>query len=266
MEQVCQIKKILEEQLGQLEKIKRKIERSMKKAPDGTLILSVSNGVTQYYYKTSLEQKKGTYISKKQKKLIHALAQKDYDERMLKEIENRTKRFKRIIDWLPDKGMEEVYENLSPARQVLVNPYVLTDEQYIEEWESVEYMGKGEYENSVYYQTEKGEKVRSKSEKIIADKLYSMGIPYRYEYPVEMDNYRTVYPDFTMLDVKNRREIYLEHFGMMEFPEYCEKALLKIQTYARNGIILGKNLFVTFETSQNPFNINYLEQMLEEML
>ncbi len=75
-----------------------------------------------------------------------------------------------------------------------------------------------------------------------------------------------VYPDFTILDVSNRKEIYLEHFGMMEYPEYCEKALLKIQTYARNGITLGKNLLITFETSQNPFDITYLEQILKEML
>jgi hypothetical protein len=81
-----------------------------------------------------------------------------------------------------------------------------------------------------------------------------------------MDNYRMVYPDFTILNIHTRQEIYLEHLGMMDYPEYCEKALLKIQTYARNGIILGKNLLITFETSQNPFNINYLEQMLKEML
>lgn len=253
-------------ELEELNQIKKKVVRSLKKMPEGALVVTASNGVKQFYQKTEGEKGKGTYLNKKQRKLIHTLAQKDYNERLLKEIEKRTKRLKRIFDWLPEKGLEEVYEKLSPARKELVIPYVLTDQQYIEEWESVEYTGNDYYEHSIYFQTEKGEKVRSKSEKIIADKLYSMGIPYRYEYPIEMDNYRMVYPDFTILDIKNRREIYLEHLGMMDYPEYCEKALLKIQTYARNGIILGKNLLITFETSQNPFNINYLEQMLKEML
>lgn len=260
------LEKLLISQLDELNQIKKKVERRLRKAPDGELVVSSSNGCKQFYHKTAKEQQKGVYLDKKQKKLIHALAQKDYDERMLKEIEKRKKRFQRILDWLPEKGLEEVYEKLSPVRKELVNPYVLTDEQYIEEWESVEYTGNEFYDSRVTFQTENGEKVRSKSEKIIADKLYSMGIPYRYECPVEMDDYKLYYPDFTILDIKNRQEIYLEHLGMMDHPEYCEKALLKIQTYARSGIILGKNLLITFETSQNPFNINYLEQILKEML
>ena len=253
-------------ELEELNIIKKKVCRSLKRMPEGNLVVTASNGIKQFYQKIEGTKGKGTYLDKKHRKLIYSLAQKDYDERMLKEIEKRTKRLQRILDWLPDKGLEEVYEKLSPARKELVNPYVLTDEQYIEEWESVEYTGNEFYESTVSFQTEKGEKVRSKSEKIIADKLYSMGIPYRYEYPVEMDNYRMMYPDFTILDIRNRKEIYLEHLGMMDYPEYCEKALLKIQTYARNGIILGKNLLITFETSQNPLNINYLEQILKEML
>ena len=70
----------------------------------------------------------------------------------------------------------------------------------------------------------------------------------------------------TSLSIKNRREIYLEHFGLMEYPEYCENALLKIKTYARNGIFLGKNLIFTFETEKNPFDVTYLEMLLKECL
>lgn len=108
--------------------------------------------------------------------------------------------------------------------------------------------------------------MRTKSEKIIADKLYALGIPYRYEYPVKLKGYGTVYPGFTILKVSERKEIYYEHFGLMDKPEYCEKALRKLQAFARNGIVLGQNLIATFESENVPLDMNVLEKMLEELI
>ena len=113
--------------------------------------------------------------------------------------------------------------------------------------------------------TERGELVRSKSEKIIADKLYMMGIPYRYEYPLMLDDGITVYPDFTILKMPERKEVYLEHFGMMDDEEYVNKMLFKISTYERNGIFIGVNLFVTYETSKRPINTKALNNQLKEL-
>ena len=247
-----------------MEKLNSFVKRSLKKAPEGKLVLSTSNGVTQYYWKKEDSQIKGEYLDKKRTKLIKALAHKDYEERLIKELEKHIKRMKKIIGWIPEKGLEEVYEKLAPARQKLVKPYVLTDEQYIEQWMRVKYVGKQGYNNNYTIITERGECVRSKSEKIIADKLNSMGIPYRYEYPLELSGYGTVYPDFTLLDITNRKEIYLEHFGMMDNPEYCDGAIAKIQTYARYGLFPGKNFLFTFETSDRPLNTVFLEELLKE--
>ena len=51
---------------------------------------------------------------------------------------------------------------------------------------------------------------------------------------------------------------------MMDNPEYCQKALQKLETYAKNGIHIGKNLLVTFETLQKPLDMKIVEQMLKE--
>ena len=58
-----------------------------------------------------------------------------------------------------------------------VSPFVLTDEMYIKEWESVIFEGMDMASNPQEIFTERGEQVRSKSEKIIADSLYRNGIP-----------------------------------------------------------------------------------------
>lgn len=53
---------------------------------------------------------------------------------------------------------------------------------------------------------ETDERVRSKSEVIIADILNQEGIPYRYECPLQLKGWGKVYPDFTVLSERERPE------------------------------------------------------------
>lgn len=258
-----QIKQILCKKLNEYEKMKVKAERSLKKAPKGSLVLSSSHGMVQYYFKDEGNKKKRTYIDKTQTELVAALAQKEYDIALQKEISKQEQQIHKVLRILPTKEVEDLFKNLHVGRKKFVTPHFMTDEKYVEQWLKVKYKGKPNYDEFLKYTTEKGESVRTKSEKIIADKLYTMGIPYRYEYPVKLKGYGTVYPDFTILKVSERKEIYYEHFGLMEKPEYCEKALHKLQTFARNGIVLGQNLIATFESEDVPLDVHILEEMLE---
>lgn len=260
------MKEQLKEKVKEMDKLILEVEKSLKKAPGGSLVLSKSNGVTQYYHKTEHIQKKGKYISSKNKKIIAALAQKDYDLRFLELIKKQKKQIDKAIKLLSDIDLTTIYSELSEARKRHVKPYILTDEQYIEHWLGLQYTGKGFFDDMPVIVTERGERVRSKSEKILADKFFAMGIPYRYEYPVQLKGYGTVYPDFTLLNVRERKEFYLEHFGMMDEPEYSEKAIKKLEDYAKNRIYIGKNLLVTFETLQKPLDMKVVEQMLKEFI
>lgn len=260
------MKEQLKEKVKEMDKLILEAEKSLKKAPKGSLVLSKSNGVTQYYHKTDSTQKKGKYISSKNKKIIAALAQKDYDLRFLQVIKKQKKQIQKAIKLLPDIDLARIYTELSEGRKGHVKPYILSDEQYVEQWSGVQYTGKDFFDNTHVIMTERGERVRSKSEKILADKFFAMGIPYRYEYPVQLKGYGTVYPDFTLLNVRERKECYLEHFGMMDDPEYSEKAIKKLEEYAKNGIYIGKNLLVTFETLQKPLDMKIVEQMLNEFI
>lgn len=68
------------------------------------------------------------------------------------------------------------------------------------------------------------------------------------------------------MNIHDITEIYMEHFGMMDNPEYAQKAIQKIETYERNGIYIGKNLLVTFETLHNPLDMKVVERMLKEFM
>ena len=114
--------------------------------------------------------------------------------------------------------------------------------------------------------TEKGERVRSKSEKILADSFYRKNIPYKYEKPLHLKGYGIVYPDFTFLSRKKEKEIYWEHEGMMDRQEYARTAVKKIESYQTNHIYMGDRLIITFETEQCPLNFRIVENLIEKYL
>lgn len=114
--------------------------------------------------------------------------------------------------------------------------------------------------------TEKGERVRSKSEKILADYFYRNNIIYKYEKPLFLKGYGTVYPDFTFLSRKTGEEIYWEHEGMMDKSDYAKTAVKKLESYQKNGIYLGERLIATFETEQTLLNSQIIEQLVKKYL
>ena len=77
---------------------------------------------------------------------------------------------------------------------------------------------------------------------------------------------RIVYPDFYCLNVRKRREIVYEHFGMMDDPEYANNAVKKIEEYQRNGYWLGKNFIATFESSRKSINTLEIEELAKQYL
>ena len=92
-----------------------------------------------------------------------------------------------------------------------------------------------------------------------------LGIPYRYECPLYLNGNVTVHPDFTILKMPEREEVYLEHFGMLDDAEYVERMVYKLNTYEKNQIYLGVNLFMTHETGRNPINVRALDDMLKKL-
>lgn len=155
---------------------------------------------------------------------------------------------------------------LHTQRQLLVTPVEPIWEKELVRWYDSEYHGKEFYEGTAEIVTEKGERVRSKSEKILADYFYRNNILYQYEKPLYLKGYGTIYPDFTFLSKKTRKEIYWEHEGMMDKPEYAKSAVKKIESYQRNGIHLGERLILTFETELTVLNSQIVEELVERYL
>lgn len=241
------------------------VTAELRKAPEGRLRIARNKNTAQYYFVKEGTGKNGVYIRKENLGLIKLLAQKHYDEKLIPLLKRELGEINHLIKFLQENDFSGVYETLSREWKHLIEPVTITDEEYIKKWEAVKYKGKEFYEGAPELYTLKGEKVRSKSEVIIADTLGRLKIPYRYEFPVKLKKLE-VYPDFYCLNVKSRREFIWEHLGMMGDPEYADRAVKKISAYEEAGFFPGRNLIITMETENSPVSSRQVERIAKKFL
>ena len=241
---------------------------SLANKPTGSVIIHQCHGTTQYYFKED-PNLHIRYMRKEELPLICDLIQKDYDQRFLrlakkiqKELCSLQKHHACRSASFLYRPLGEVYNNLHPVKKTHVAPYVLPDDLYIEQWLNTPYDGGYFTSDQPEILTENGERVRSKSEKIIADKYALLGIPYLYEKPTLLKDLGTVYSDFTLLDIKERTTVIHEHFGLMQDQEYNTRALHKINCYERTGYQQGVTFLTTFESSDHVFDMKAFENVI----
>ena len=250
------------------ERLLTHIKRELKKLPSGKLLVLVSRKkYAQYYSVTKVNGKeKRTYIPKSEIKLAEQLAQRAYYEKMARALERIQKALAFTMRVLKENEPMEVFRKGTEARRALITPLIPTDEQYIEQWYQEHPGGQNSYVKTTAYTTIRGETVRSKSEKMIADAYYMAGVPYVYEPTVILPNGRTRYPDFAVLNVRLRKTYYHEHFGMMDDEEYRQNAILRIREYNKNGYVEGQEMLITFEGENIPFDQEELAELIRTSL
>lgn len=240
-----------------------KLEKKLNSLPSGSLKICKRGKTERYYLADSICFEKPKNLNRKEYKLIEDLAQKSYLKKVLKASIREAEVLKNTLDKYPTTLAEDVYDHLSDERKKLVKPIVTPIEQFVKEWQERPYVPKKISEDVPIFETLRGERVRSKSEQIIADRLYLAGIPYKYECPLKVGN-KIYHPDFTILRRSDRKEIYLEHCGKLDDPKYTKDNLPRINEYILNGFGLGDKLFLSFESSTVPLDVRVIDKMIEE--
>jgi len=221
---------------------------------------SCRNTPTYYEVQESGENAKNRYIRKAEIELARNLAQKEYNDDIIDKATKQLHSIQNAIATLSSNQLTDSYSKLTYQRKILVTPAVLTDDEYAEEWLKQNNRCKEIRNVPTEIITQRGETVRSKSEKSIADMLDRLNIPYFYEFPLKLGNV-TIHPDFTILNKRLRKVFYLEHLGMLDSINYVEDALVRVRKYEKSGIILGDQLLLTHETSTKAIDTRTLERM-----
>ena len=162
------LKNMLLAEQARLEAIIAKVQNEKQNLPDGRLRVSVDKGYIRYYH--CLESEKAeAYIRRDKMELAKGLAQKGYNEKILKLAEKRWAQICMILADYDDREIENCYYEEHLAKRRLIQPVESTWEEQVEDWLKDTYEGKPFMDGTKEIYTEKGERVRSKSEKILAD-------------------------------------------------------------------------------------------------
>ena len=198
------------------------------------------------------------------------MAQREYDEKLIQSLERVVSKLKEIETIYDDGILGNCFQKMCNARKKLVAPFIEPIDMKINRFMNEMYEPSiFEEDDKTEFYTLRNERVRSKSEIIIADELYRYEIPYRYEMPLILENWgKSVIfrPDFTVMNKKNGKIYIWEHFGMMDNPEYIEKSIRKLDVYEKNGFFLGVNLLLSHETSKVPLSRIVLDSYIDYYL
>lgn len=207
----------------------------------------------------------GKYIRKNNMELARKIAQRDYNQNAAYEIERQIFELDKTVQNYSPDSLSEIFNSIKNPRKQFINPVTQSEEQLKQNFNSIEYTKKSFDNNVSEYYTIKGERVRSKSELIIANTLYQNNIPYHYELPLIINN-RKIFPDFTCLNLRTHKIYIWEHFGMMDDMNYVSKTLKKIDLYENNKYFINENLIVTFETKSQTISTSKVQNKIQKFL
>lgn len=263
MEHNC-LKDILNVEMIEVSEMIKKIETEMNDYLEGSLVVVQRKGFEEYYWNKNKRER--SYISNEDIELVKSLAQKSYDTQILKILKKRESALQKLTDAYMGNSIQDIYRNLSPARKALVTPIILPDDEFVKQWYEEHPGGQNNYRNDTPYYTNRGEHVRSKSEKIIADLFDNKGLVYVYEPKIKLKDGTEACPDFMVLNLRLRKVFIFEHFGMMDSEEYSANACRKISLYQKNGYMPGENFLFSMESQQYPLDIISVEKMIDHYL
>lgn len=261
--------KELMEQHAEIENMIMKLKKSINNytgLPEGSIRVTASGGgQKQYFYKAkgSLNE---IYVPSKNRDFLAKMIQRDYEKRSLEKLVEMEKRLDAFLKKYDPMAIKKMYTNLCEGRKAFVKPLVLSDKEYVQNWMEEHQGEQNPFPEKGLYETEQGEFVRSKSEKIIADTLFKMQVPYRYETRVKLYGNRYAYPDFTCLNVRLRKTMYWEHLGLLGDGDYANKNFGKIENYEHHGIYIGDSLILSFETQERPLMTSDIRRKIELFL
>lgn len=235
---------------------------NLENAPTGRLRVSSGNDYPQFFYK--MENGEEVYIRKDDSDLVKRIAQKEYDRKVIAAAESEITTLQILLNKYDKGTAEDIYGKLAPARRSLVEPIMISDEEFVRRWLDEPYEKADFDDGEPEFLTSKGLRVRSKSEIIFADKYDEYNVPYKYECPLYLEGFGMVRPDFTAMNIRYRWIRYHEHLGMMDDPAYAERNIRKIRAYEENGFVIGRDLILTFETKANPIGPMDAERMIRE--
>lgn len=256
------------------EKLLSVYDKRLKALPSGSLCRRIRSGQL-YYYREITEKGRHSQIpipvnTHTGHSLIQGLAEKRAILHGRKILQKNIRGLRDVcasfnaLDPSSCAGEVVLEDHITLPDRVFL-PGQLNVNKWVKETLTGQYRTNQAYPERLRYRTRSGTRVRSKSEVFWSDALEGGGWQFRYECALRLRSGHVIYPDFTVLLPAERRLVYIEHFGRMDDPEYAMRAMQRLQDYADNGYMLGRDVFFTTETSSLPLTSRQINAVLQRL-
>lgn len=260
-----QVDRLIEEQ----EKMLALVHKAVENCPEGSLKIQ-KKGAGRYYYKRFVGENGKEmlqYLPKRNLKTIRELAHKKYFAKALPVLSENVSALKKMRHTYQYNAINEISGQLQEMIKDVEAPFVKEADSLLHFWETESFETNQRYPESLRFETDHGERVRSKSELIIADALAKeAAVLYKYERPLQV-NYQgkkiTIHPDFTVFHKKTGKIIYWEHAGIMDDPEYGADFVWKNNLYLENGLYPGRDVMFTYESAEHPLQLRVVRKYID---
>lgn len=203
------------------------------------------------------------------KRLLQMLLEKHIAHHGMPILRKNIKAIKKLLSTLRIYHPDLILTNPPDSALILPNHLYLPGQLNASQW--IADTNAGRYQTNPYHpenrknQSRRGRWRRSKSECSWDDALSDVNALFRYESALKLKDGRIIYPDFTVFLPKERRLVFIEHFGQMDNPQYAMESLRRLQAYAESGYILGRDVFFTMETKELPLTNSQIEAVMHRI-
>lgn len=249
-----------------LEKSKQRLADDYNKystSPEGVLWRNKRNGKYYYYQATKNNSKCTRKSVNKDPEMLRALARKGYLKVEISALENNIRILQKTLAGYESPFMDDLLERLPTQYRALPESYFMEHGISRCKW-STDYEKSDYKSEELRHTTSRGLKTRSKSELLIAEKLYDYNVAFRYE-PVMRIGSRSIIPDFEIIAADGSTFIW-EHCGRTFDAAYMEKHYEKMKLYASIGIVPWKNLIITYDDENGNIHLGIIDSEIQNKL
>lgn len=233
-----------------MEALLKRMERSAAVLPDTKLYIK-NDGQGKGYYITTPENPNFTYIGwrnnsdllrqllereKARENILRMRENVEILERMMSEYGFAEEVFPPEAGYIPKRGRRHFPPSQNPYRR-----------------------------HELIHDTGLGFYTRTKSEAIVARRLYAFGFHFQYEKELRVRDldgmWKSIYPDFTIF-LDDGRVLYLEHVGMLQDDEYRQKFSERTAVYHKNNLLLSRDVFITMDGPGGDIDISAVDTVL----
>ena len=237
----------MEKLLAKLSQEQDSANKEMKNLPEGRISSVKRNGVDTFF---RVDEKRTRKSINKDENMIRALARKKYLHKQLELLAANQRAVEEFLMRYTEATADEILERLPKP----IRPYCFSPPDRKDRW------GEASYRQSDYM-PEKKIHTSSKSEVLIAEKLYEHNIEFRYEQILQIEQ-REFAPDFTIM-ADDGRLIYWEHCGLTGSKKYMDRHKRKLEIYERADIAPWTNLIITYDDQYGNINMNVVESEIK---